>query len=320
MGIKKLKRPVLKKLLNRLWFNSRQNGPYRFLVRNWSGITDLNVIAEALSTETFRSSVRPKALPVKQAKSIIVLAPHQDDELIGAGGMMLMAHDNGIAITIVFVTDGAQNNLTVGGKTLSPAEIVTVRENEARSVCDQLNARYECLGVDNISMAIDASHIASLNKLIQETNADLVLTPWLFDGSRKHRAVNQILMHALSDANSVREVWGYQVNNTPFANGYIDVSEWIEEKISLLELYTSQNEGIRRYEHMTRGLNAWNSRFLPSKNKDQRERYAEIFFAVPVHEYLSLIKTHYLRDMKKTYFDDKGLITTMSNLQNNAQN
>ena len=307
-----------RKIINRLRFGRSRGGRYRFAVRNWSGIDDIQIIAETLGTETYRSYIRPRALSLDEANSILVLAPHQDDELMGAGGLMLKAKNPSKKLTILFLTDGAMNNLVINGKKLSPSEIVAIREEESVAVCNRLGAEHKTLGIDNVSMNVATDHVARLRHVLAETGADLVLLPWLFDGSPKHRVASQLLYHALSpDLAGVQEVWGYQVNNTPFANGYLDITEEIQAKIDLLDLYKSQIEGLRPYDHLARGLNAWNSRFLPSKHSEGKAQYAEIFFTVPAVEFRDLVKRHYFADIQRTYLGNKDLADRMLRLAQN---
>jgi len=91
-----------------LALRSRQ-GPYRFVVRQWSGINDLNLASRVMETEYFKQDLIPVALPVREVRSILVLAPHQDDEAIGAGGALILASAAGVPIHIVFVTDGEEH-------------------------------------------------------------------------------------------------------------------------------------------------------------------------------------------------------------------
>jgi LmbE family N-acetylglucosaminyl deacetylase len=39
-------------------------------------------------------------------KSVMVFAPHQDDETLGCGGLLALKNDQGLAAAVVFVTDG----------------------------------------------------------------------------------------------------------------------------------------------------------------------------------------------------------------------
>lgn len=311
---------ALRKLFNKLRFENTDNGPYRFLVRNWSGINDLNLLSQVLSTETWRANLRPQELCLDDFNSIMVLAPHQDDELIGAGGLLLKAKQEKIKTSIVFLTNGAQTGLRLDGKKITQDETVNLRKQEALSVCKALDAQYEELGIDNVSMKIAVEHVTRLEKLISKHQPELIVLPWMFDGSPKHRVSSQILYHALqSNRLTVREIWGYQVNNTPFANGYIDISSNIEEKLQLLEMYYSQNHGIRSYRNLAQGLSAWNSRFMPSKQNKADASYAEIFHALPVDEFCQLVKQYYFNNFEQTYLGKKNIYRTMSNLYREQQ-
>ena len=295
------------------------DGPWRFLVRDWRGIDDVGLLAEALAAETWRARLRPRELSLEDIPSLLLLAPHQDDELIGAGGLLLEARDRGVRTTVLFVTDGAQTGIEVDGYTLGPAEVAARREAEAKEVCRRLGARYACLGVDNVTMRMEGEHLRRLREILIEERPAAVLTPWLFDGSPKHRMVNQLLYHALEGLEPApREILGYQVNNTPFANAWLDVSRVMEEKLRLLEIYDSQNRGLRSYVHLARGLAAWNARFLPSKQAAESERYVEIFCCLPAAAFCSLVEEHYLRDPLRTYMGKDELARQMLRLARDA--
>ena len=56
-------------------------------------------------------AVRPPALPppvldVPEATRLLVIAPHPDDEVLGAGGLMQRVHGTGGAVRVVYLTDG----------------------------------------------------------------------------------------------------------------------------------------------------------------------------------------------------------------------
>lgn len=302
----------LAKIVNRLVYGLGSAGPWRFAVRNWSGVSDAGLIGEVIATETFRAWL--KATPVERppAGPLLVLAPHQDDEMIGAGGTMLAARAGGEAVSVCFITNGAQRNLTLDGKRLDRDGSIAVREAEARAVCDGLGAAYACLGVDNITMAVEPAHVTALRDLIAESGPATILAPWLFDGSPKHRVASQMLHHALAGSGWGGEVWGYQVNNTPLANVVVEISAHISDKTRLLDLYRSQNQTLRHYGHMAEGLAAWNARFLPSKVADGKGRYAEVFCALPAEAFAELVERWYFRDMAKTYLGNRAIAETMA--------
>ena len=104
-------------------------------------------------------------------------------------------------------------------------------------------------------------------------------------------------------------MWGYQVHNTLYPNGYVDVTDKITEKRELLEIYRSQIEFGQRFDHMAVGMAAWNARFLPNSTA---KRYVEVFFTLPLHEYVTLVESFYLRDLRATYRGDSRVISAAS--------
>jgi N-acetylglucosamine malate deacetylase 1 len=68
-------------------------------------------------------SRRHQALSWSQ-KSAMVFSPHQDDETFGCGGMIALKRAQGIAVQVIFLTDGQ------GSDQLNP-QIVQIRASEA---------------------------------------------------------------------------------------------------------------------------------------------------------------------------------------------
>src|SRR5690606_33997196 len=120
-------------------------------------------------------------------KHILVIAPHQDDEAIGCGGLLLKLREQA-KITVVFVTDGAQDNLGV-----SIDESVQLRSDEARRALHYFNGDADFLGLHNLNLQVDDGSVKKLQTLLLRYDPDLVLCPWIFDRPKKHRLVNMLL-------------------------------------------------------------------------------------------------------------------------------
>ena len=306
-----------RKKIHRWRARRRPDGPFRYLIRDWSGLNDINLVRAVLETETFRKTVSPVPLPWSQIRSLLVLAPHQDDELIGAGGVMILARERQIDVNICFLTDGAQTGIgRQHGEAMMPRDVAVLREREARAVCSRLGAGYHALGISNLDMEITPDHVRRLSELINDCRPDVIALPWLLDGTAKHRVASHLLWLALRPlkASSCREIWGYQVNNPLLPTGYVDITSAMGEKRALLALYRSQNDNIRRYDHICEGLNAWNSRFLPSKSVDRDGKYVELFCALPTTVFRSLVAELYPRDFAMTYQNRRRLAKTMAAL------
>ncbi len=284
------------------------HGPYRFLVRKWDSVSDVDLALRLIETEFFVQELHPQPLPFEKLESLLVIAPHQDDETIGAGGTLLLASKSGAKIDIVFLTDGTPNHHQKG---TSPMDTSRIRQEEAFDVCTRLGARMHQLGISNSDPKPTIEDVDQLSEIIHRLRPQVVLAPWILDSPAKHRLVNHLLWlankrHGLPDF----EVWGYQVHNTLFPNGYVDITSVANEKRSLLECYRSQNEVSKRYDHLAMGMGAWNSRFLETTEP----KYLELFFVLPIHDVLRMVEQFYLPDISATYRGHKAVISGASAL------
>ena len=288
------------------------NSAYHFLVRDWTQQSDVNVAVKLLGTEFFRHQLKPVELPLFKGQRILVIAPHQDDEVIGAGGTLVKAAKQGAIIKIIFATDGSQDNIGC-----SVEESVKVRNQEAKQVCEQLNASFHVLPVSNYKTQLSVNQLWQLTKYIHEFKPDVLLLPWLLDAPVKHRMVN----HLVGLSNKLKtlpnmEVWGYQVHNTLYPNGYVDISEFINEKQQLINTYKSQNNHIQCYNHLSMGMSAWNSRFLPitKQNGVVQKKYAEVFFTLSSAEFFKLIAQYYDANLNQIYKSNQAISKQINQL------
>lgn len=287
---------------------------YHFLVRDWKQITDVELLVKVLGTEFFRGELRPIELPLHKGQRILVIAPHQDDEVIGAGGTLLKASKLGAEIEILFATDGSQDNIGY-----SVEESIKIRNEEAQKVCDAINAHFNVLPISNYNPRLEIDHLDELNEYISNFQPDVIMIPWILDAPIKHRMVNHLmaLSHQLKRIPSC-EIWGYQVHNTLYPNGYVDISEEMDDKNRLIGFYESQNNNIQRYDHLTKGMSAWNARFMPVSfnNGTIKEKFGEVFFTLPSNIYIELIHKYYSSNLELIYKGNEHLIGEFKKLIN----
>src|SRR6185295_13542272 len=53
-----------------------------------------------------RPHVPPTLLTVPEGTRLLVVAPHPDDEVLGAGGLMQRVHETGGTVRVVYLTNG----------------------------------------------------------------------------------------------------------------------------------------------------------------------------------------------------------------------
>lgn len=290
--------------INRILVARAESGPYRFLIKSWGKKTNFGLAERILNAEYFKDDIVPLSLPIQQFKRIVILSPHQDDEVIGAGGTLLLAKSAGAKIQIIYTTDGGYANFP-----LPYEETVQIRFQEAQVVSNMLGAEISTLKISNYYPKPNSKNLEKLAKEIIRAEPDLVLVPWLLDSPPKHRLANHMLAIANQQFDLPDfEIWGYQVHNTPFVNGYVDISQVIEQKKELLALYKLVLKYDFRYDHSIIGLNAWNSRFITTVDHKPEKRFVEVFFTLPKADYLKLVQEYYEKDLQATYGSDSKVL------------
>jgi N-acetylglucosamine malate deacetylase 1 len=127
--------------------------------------------------------------------TVVVLAPHPDDESLGCGGAVAGHAAAGDHVTVVWLTSGE-----AGAGTDDPAEGRRVREAEARAAA-------AVLGVDGLVFlglpdgALDAHESEAVDAvavLVASLRPDVVYAPHADDGHADHQAAHRIARTALA--------------------------------------------------------------------------------------------------------------------------
>jgi N-acetylglucosamine malate deacetylase 1 len=203
------------------------------------------------------------------ADSVLVIAPHPDDEAIGCGGAICLHRRRGDAVRVVFLTSGE-----LGLKHLPREEAWQVREVEARAAA-------AVLGVTGLTFLRlpdwflgegVAEAAAALRPILQRWAPRLVYLPHCQEGHPDHRAALPIVRMALREA-AVRPptLRGYEVW-TPLAeyDHVEDITGMMRRKLRAVRCYASQTAQFR-YDRAIHGLGQYRGVLAA------RCRYAEVF-------------------------------------------
>ncbi|OFS92338.1 hypothetical protein HMPREF3113_12535 [Stenotrophomonas sp. HMSC10F06] len=167
----------------------------------WAASSWLQTLPRASATALFGDAQR-----------LVVVSPHPDDEVLACGGLMALAHQSGLRVMVVSVTDGEA--CYPDQPAWSPERLRTARAAE-------LDDALHCLGLsgaERISWHIGDGEVtaneawiaAQLAAVLQRD--DLVLAPWRFDGHPDHEAVARACLQACSERGAdLKEypVWGW---------------------------------------------------------------------------------------------------------------
>ena len=162
---------------------------------------------------------------------IAIIAPHPDDECLGASAALLMAADR----TDVFVlTDGSH-----GDPAKSIEEEAAIRKQQFEAEMEYVKPHaWHWLGYEDTKL-IEYQNAADEIDFTQYTK---IFLPWIESFHPDHRAAVQICRAAIRKQKATGECFSYEVN-APFykPTHYIDITGVVEEKRKLASFHEDQS-------------------------------------------------------------------------------
>lgn len=260
---------------------------YKAFLRDWVALADLDRSVEVLHTMRFSQAPRPALLQGPDARQIVVLSPHPDDEAIGPGGTLVRATEASGSVLCVHITDG----VGLGTEVLREEASAAAREGK-------YGVRF--LGHPLRRIPLDRPALQELAEAVTSHRPEVLMLPFLLDDHDDHRRVNHMVWEAykvgLLPANL--EIWAYQVYTPLPGNVVVDITDQVGRKAALIRCYASQMRR-RDWAHFAVGLNAFNSRFLPESTTP---RYAELFTVLPLKDYAELCALYFSGDSAACYY------------------
>jgi N-acetylglucosamine malate deacetylase 1 len=255
---------------------------YKLLLRTTLSDLDLRTQAVAAATNFFSTAVKPIVIAAPFGESMLVVAPHQDDEVIGCGGAMALQRRAGRSVKAVVLQDGADEHGQVSMTRLALSERRNAESRAAARVIEAEEPTF--LGSGNLRRDTE-SIAARLGELIDSRRIDCLFTPFILDGHPDHRACNAILAKALVNVNRKIRILQYEVWANCIPNVIVIIDEVVAQKEQMLGCFEFANAAVD-YTHATLGLNRFHSRLLPAG----RARFIEAYFESPLAEYLQIVK------------------------------
>lgn len=171
---------------------------------------------------------------------VVVLAPHPDDEIIGAGGVLALHCRRGDQVVVVHVTDG-------GGASTGAA-----RDDVRRQRSDEARAAAAVLGVTDIraldfpdgALRPSGAFQSGLFGLLQTLRPDVLYIPSPFEHHPDHRATFLLAANALNDGSLDPWCILYEVNEPQAATYLVDITAELPVKERALRCFTSQIAAI----------------------------------------------------------------------------
>ena len=185
---------------------------------------------------------------------ILVFAPHADDEILGVGGTIAKYIDEGHEVFICVITSGHPS--------MFKEELLSSLRKEAIAAHKYLGIR-ETIFLDFPAVMLNEVPKFQINQKIQEIIGNIipnvVYIPHFGDMHNDHTIVSQACMVALRPINNhkVEEVYSYETlsetewnlphsSNTFLPNTYVNISKYINKKITAIEYFNTQ---IKDFPH-----------------------------------------------------------------------
>jgi N-acetylglucosamine malate deacetylase 1 len=188
-------------------------------------------------------------MQVEAAKSVLVIAPHMDDEVIGCGGLIAQYHNKGASVTVLYLTDGAMRNLPQEDY----SQICRDRRSESERAADILGVdRCLYLSVPERNLAAAALDPEPMRRAIEQCQPDIILVPSLQEHHPDHRVACQWLKLALAGQSYAPSVIYYEVWGSCSPNKLLvlDAASW-RCKVQALDMYQTQLQSLDYQKLMT---------------------------------------------------------------------
>jgi len=275
----------------RAWMHSALTYP-RFIGRIKPGLLAGTEAELQARLAVSNRACEPALLEAPVGRHIVVVAPHPDDESIGAGGLLL-AHRGKASVSIVTLFNG-EGGGQLGAEPWADTPSYKSRLVNARK--DELAEVAACLQASS-THAIDLpdgyanprpEDAQTLGSIVSALHPDVVLIPWFLDNLPDHRMANLLYASACADLDCM--VLGFEVWSLCHPNALFDTTAWLDEKLRLVELYKTQTASVD-YARLVTGLGL--TRGFQLGRGQNGTSAAEAFLALPNRDYCDIVRAYY---------------------------
>lgn len=192
-------------------------------------------------------------------KTVLVIAAHPDDEVLGMGGTIAKLVKGGCVVDVMIVTDGSSSQYRASDHLDA---IIEAKKKETGNCADILGVRHVYYG-KLPDMKLDAIPHIRINTVIEEVidqvQPDAVFTHFWGDVNLDHQNVYRSTLVAVRPVMGqvVKELYCYRVPSstewTPnkadtmfMPNYFVDIEKYAEQKYKAFACYSTE---LRDYPH-----------------------------------------------------------------------
>lgn len=178
--------------------------------------------------------------------TILVVAPHPDDEVLGVGGTVFRLKEEGHKVNLVLVTSISEG---AGWE----AEVIACKKLEIKNVIDFMGfedvyfLNYPPTTLDGIRFS---DLVGSLSAVLTKCQPQVLYIPYQHDIHSDHQVVFRAVISASKwfRQSSIRRIYSYEtLSETGICgmkhfspNVYVDIDKYISFKIEAMKKYSSE--------------------------------------------------------------------------------
>jgi LmbE family N-acetylglucosaminyl deacetylase len=174
--------------------------------------------------------------------NILAIGAHPDDIELGCGGLLLKAVKQGYNVFMYTLTRGDASG--------DPVQ----RTREQIQAAKSIGAQALCMdNFEDTKLSLNVELIHHIEMAVNSTSPDVIYTHPLGDTHHDHRAVTEATLEA---ARFVPNILSYEMPVTKDFRPqvYYDISDAIDDKIELLNVFLSQRHKMFITSNATKGL------------------------------------------------------------------
>lgn len=218
--------------------------------------------------------VKPDLLEICIPCTVLVIAPHSDDEVLGCGGLLDVLRNRGGRLNFLVVTNGRSGTTFTDfrGEKLS-----RLREQETRIAAELLQVD-KCifLNEEDTKVSNTEPFRQAIRQVLDVIRPELVLLPYRYDAHTDHRATSQAALQVFQEDRYSGQVLMYEVWTPLPANKVIQI-DW-GYKAKLIKGYKTQLGESAYYIDGIKSL----ARYRAMTALNEPSGYAECFLEWPV--------------------------------------
>ncbi len=198
------------------------------------------------------------ASEVPPARSVLVLAPHPDDEVFGCGGCIALHSAKQVPVRVLLLTDGGGDEFGASADATGRAAYVERRWRESEAAGEILGYKLERLPYRDQSLCDVASLSADIVAAALRCSADLIYAPSPWETHPDHHHAAWAALEALAQLPDGTRLATYEVGVPQRPNTLVDITSVQALKHRAMACFATQME-LQRYAEQVTGLNVFRS-------------------------------------------------------------